>query len=124
MNALLQQFGVFTEDPSIDKQMIPYFGSHSCKIFINGKPIGFGYKNRTLASSRGYPLKFETYVVASEMKLDQSLSPCIVSNLLLIMKNLRQQCVCFDNFFTFHQLLVDLKEKRFRGVETIRENQL
>ena len=63
--------------------MIPYFGNHSFKIFIRGKPIRFGYKKWIFASSCDYPLKFETYVGASEMRRDQLLGPCIASNLFL-----------------------------------------
>ena len=36
VNEKLIQFGVFTKDLSIDKQMVPYFRRHSCKIFIRG----------------------------------------------------------------------------------------
>ena len=54
VNASLQQFGVFAEDLSVDNQMVPYFGSHSCKIFIRSN------KNCILASSCGYLLKFAT----------------------------------------------------------------
>ena len=99
VNASLQQFGVFAEDLSVDEQMVPYFGSHLCKIFIRGKPIRFGYKNWTLASSRNYPLKFETYVGALEMRQHHSLDSCIISNLLLIIENSRQHCACFYDFF-------------------------
>ena len=70
LNASLQHFGVFAEDLSASEQMIPYFGSHSCKIFIRGKPIRFGYKKWILASSCRYLLKFETYVGTSEMRRD------------------------------------------------------
>ena len=45
VNAPPQQFGVFVKDLAIDEQMVPYFGRHSAKIFIRGKPIRFGYKN-------------------------------------------------------------------------------
>ena len=38
------QFGVFSHYLSIDEQMVPYFGRHSCKQFIRGKPILFGYE--------------------------------------------------------------------------------
>ena len=55
VNASLQQFGVFAKDLAIDEQMVPYFGRHSAKMFIRGKPIRFGYKNWVLASSDGYP---------------------------------------------------------------------
>ena len=48
VNRSLQQFGVFSKDFSIDEQMVPYFGRHSSKLFIRGKPIRFGYKNWVL----------------------------------------------------------------------------
>jgi hypothetical protein len=34
------------EDYSVDEIMIPYFGRHSSKQFIHGKPIRYGYKVR------------------------------------------------------------------------------
>ena len=45
VNASLQQFGLLEKDLSIDEQVVPYFGRHSAKMFIRGKPIRFGYKN-------------------------------------------------------------------------------
>ena len=43
VNAKLSQFGVFNQHLSIDEQMVPYFGRHSCKIFHQGQtnPIWF-----------------------------------------------------------------------------------
>ena len=29
---------------SVDETMVPYYGRHSCKQFIRGKPVRFGYK--------------------------------------------------------------------------------
>ena len=29
---------------SVDETMIPYYGKHSCKQVIKGKPVQFGYK--------------------------------------------------------------------------------
>ena len=104
--------------------MMPYLGRPWCKMFNRDKPIRFGYKNWVLASSCVYAFKFETYVGALEMRRDQPLSPYIVLNLLSIIKNLLRHCVCFDNFFTSYQLLVDLKEKQFRGLGAIGENRL
>ena len=64
VNNLLQQFELFEKDLSIDEQMVPYFGRHSVKMFIRGKPIRFGFKNWVLASSDGYPYKLGTYTGA------------------------------------------------------------
>ena len=37
VNRKLTQFGVFASHLSIDEQMVPYFGRHSCKMFIRVK---------------------------------------------------------------------------------------
>ena len=99
VNASLQQFGVFAKDLAIHEQMVPYFGRHSAKMFIRGKPIRFGYKNWVLASSDGYPYKFETYTGACDTKdSSKPLGPQVVSALLSIVENPACHCVYFDNF--------------------------
>ena len=55
VNATLAKFGVFQEDLSIDESMVPYFGRHSAKMFIRGKPIRFGYTVWSISGSDGYP---------------------------------------------------------------------
>ena len=88
VNASLQQLGVFAKDLAIAKQMVPYFGRHSAKMFIRGKPIRFGYKNLVLASSDGYPYKFETHTGAYDTKhSSKPLGPQVVSALLRIAEN-------------------------------------
>lgn len=44
-----------------DESMIRYYGRHSCKQYIRGKPIRFGYKVWSLNSSDGYLINFEVY---------------------------------------------------------------
>jgi hypothetical protein len=44
---------------SIDKEMVPNFGSHSCKIFVRGIPVSFGFK--CLISVNGYLYQFLPY---------------------------------------------------------------
>ena len=63
VNASLQQFGLFEKDAYLLylQTMVPYFGRHSAKMFIRGKPIRFGYESWVLASSDSYPYKFGTY---------------------------------------------------------------
>ncbi|KAL1448702.1 hypothetical protein MTO96_028188 [Rhipicephalus appendiculatus] len=61
VNSSLQQFGIFSKNLSVDEQMVPYFGRHSCKMFIRGKPIRFGYKEWVLCSSSGYPFNIDIY---------------------------------------------------------------
>jgi len=44
-----------------DESMVKYFGRHSCKQFICGKPIRFGYKVWCLNTKDGYLVNFELY---------------------------------------------------------------
>ena len=46
-NALIKnlvQMRFWHDDLSIDESMVPYYGRHSIKMFIKGKPIRFRYK--------------------------------------------------------------------------------
>ena len=43
---------------SVDETMVPYFGWHSLKQYIKGKPIKFGCKLWTLATHDGYVVEF------------------------------------------------------------------
>ena len=115
-NASLQQFGVFAKYLAIDEQMVPNFGRHSAKMFIRGKPIRFGYQNWVLASSDGYPYKFETYTRACDTKdSSKPLGPQDVSALLSIVKNPACHCVCFDNFSHFF-IYCEICTKRISGL--------
>lgn len=54
LNRRFLQFGFFHTHLSIDERMIPYFGRHSYKMFIRGKPIRFGFKYWCLFSDDLY----------------------------------------------------------------------
>ena len=102
--------------------MVLYFGRHCAKMFIDGKPIRFAYINWVLASSDGYPYKFETYTGQCDTKdSSKPLGSQVVSALLSIVENPACHCVYFDNFFTSFYLLRYLHEKNFRALGTIRE---
>ncbi|KAJ8939688.1 hypothetical protein NQ318_011735 [Aromia moschata] len=49
------------QDLDYDESMIKYFGKHSCKQFIRGKPIRFGYKMWCLNSATDYLVNFDMY---------------------------------------------------------------
>ena len=123
VNKNLIQFGVFAEHLSIDKQMVPYFGLHSCKMFIRGKPIRFGYKNWVLFSDNGYPFKVNPYQGTAERN-EGPLGPSTVKNLLDVVTDDRIHDVYFDNFFTSVALLEQLKNKGIPATGTIRINRL
>ncbi|KAB0805698.1 hypothetical protein PPYR_02668 [Photinus pyralis] len=44
---------------SLDEAMVPYYGRHSCKQYIRGKPIRWGYKFWVGATRKGYIVWFQ-----------------------------------------------------------------
>lgn len=126
VNNNFMRFGVFSHNLSIDEQMIAYYGRHSCKMFIRGKPIRFGFKYWNLCSSDGYCYAFIPYGGASATKDPQyeglGLGETVVLKLLSHLQNPSQHCVAFDNFFTSHQLMCRLSSLNYFATGTIREN--
>lgn len=49
------------QNVNYDESIIKYFSRHSCKQFIRGKPIRFGYKMWCLNSSDEYLINFDIY---------------------------------------------------------------
>ena len=62
------KFGVFHSELSIDEMMVRYYGKHSAKMFLRGKPIKFGYKIWCLTSSNGFLYNFSPYCGKTEKK--------------------------------------------------------
>lgn len=125
LNENFLQFGVFDVHLSIDEQMIPYFGKHSCKMFMKGKPVRFGFKAWCLCSSKGYLYQFDIYTGKStEKSFDLGLGGDIVMNLLKVLETPSQHIVYFDNFFTSHALLSELNKQGYLATGTVRENRI
>lgn len=125
MNQKYMQFGIWTEDLSIDEQMVPYFGRHSCKMFIRGKPIRFGYKLFDLCSSSGYLYYTTPYAGAAE-KYDKKLGlgADTIMKMVDLIEYPQRHRLFFDNFFSSHRLLCLLKSKQLRATGTIRSNRV
>ncbi|XP_033220935.1 piggyBac transposable element-derived protein 3-like [Belonocnema kinseyi] len=123
INEKNMQFGVFSHNLSIDEEMVPYFGRHSCKMYIKGKPIRFGFKLWCLCSSNGYLFKFIPYGgKTTTHKSDLGLGENVVLELLLVVQQPLLHRVFFDNFFSSYKLFCLLKENGFDATGTIREN--
>ncbi|XP_055911228.1 piggyBac transposable element-derived protein 3-like [Eupeodes corollae] len=117
------QWGVFHENLSIDESMIKYFERHPSKQFIRGKPVRFGYKNWIIASYDGYCFAFDIYCGKSVQSSNEPLETRVVKGLLNKVNAIPQQhIVFFDNFFTSHALLRDLRDAGYRATGTAREN--
>ena len=64
----------------LDEAMEPYYGYHSMKQFIRGKPIRYGFKFWCLTSPKGYMVKFHPYT-GSNKTLGKSLGESVTENL-------------------------------------------
>lgn len=125
VNSSLQQFGIFSENLSVDEQMVPYFGRHSCKMFIKGKPIRFGYKEWILCSSSGYPFNIDIYCgKKDDDDMNVPLGTRVVLSAVKCIDVPTNHVIFMDNFFTSHALLQELKERGFRATGTVREARL
>lgn len=127
LNQKFQQWGIFSEQLSIDESMVKFFGRHSSKQFIKGKPIRFGYKNWMLCSSTGYCFGYDTYCGAKPASInnqgsDLPLGSKVVLDLLKTVAVPSDHELFFDNYFTSHGLLKLLKDQGQRATGTVRDN--
>jgi len=125
LNTKFSKFGVFSHNVSIDEQMIPYFGRHSCKMFMRGKPVRFGFKAWCLCSSDGYLYQFLPYAGRDEnFDSELGLGASVVMSLLRVVPDPQQHAIYFDNFFTSHKLMIKLRQSGFHATGTVREPRL
>ena len=124
LNAALMQFGVFDGRLSIDESMVPYYGHHSAKMFIRGKPIRFGYKVWMLCSSDGYPYQASVYCGKSDRPENRGLGEHVVLQFASLIPDKTKHQLYFDNFFTSYSLLNQLREQGTRTTGTVREGRL
>lgn len=124
LNKNFLTWGIFHESLSIDEAMVKYFGHHSSKQFIRGKPVRFGYKDWMLCSSTGYCYQLDTYCGAKQRQEKENLplGSKIVLELLKVVDEPANHILFFDNYFTSHSLLRSLREMGFRATGTIRDN--
>jgi DNA excision repair protein ERCC-6 len=108
---------------SIDESMLPYYGRHSMKQFIRGKPIRFGYKIWSLNTPEGYCIQFEPYQGAGVTDPNVGLGGSVVLDLISELPHAKYQ-LFFDNFFTSIRLLNRLSEQGIGATGTIRLNRV
>ena len=113
-----------------DESMIEYYGRHSCKQFIRGKPIRFGYKVWCLNTTKGYLVNFEVYQgklpnanPEYETSFGKAAAPMVQMITELPQPDLAYR-LYFDNLFTGMNLLKYLKDNGYGGTGTFRENRI
>ena len=115
-----------------DESMVAYYGKHSCKQFIRGKPIRFGFKVWSLNTVSGYLVNFEVYQGMNPRRnstYDENFGKA-AAPLVQMIEDIREAKqplpyhFYFDNLFTGVKLLAFLKERGYAGTGTIRENRV
>lgn len=122
-NSSLMKYGVFCEKLTIDERMVKYYGRHSLKMYIKGKPVKFGYKLWMLCGHNGYPFQILPYQGKKE-KDNEPLSTRVVERLTSVIEHPNQHAVYMDNFFSSYGLAVRMKKKGFFMTGTVRENRI
>lgn len=120
------------EEINYDESMIKYFGKHSCKQFIRGKPIRFGYKAWCVNTSSEYLVNFTIYQGCDPRSNEQyqslfgkAAAPFVTMiDEIPLEKKVLPYSFYFDNLFTSFSLLSYLKSKGFDATGTIRENRI
>ena len=114
----------------VDESMLPYYGRHSSKQRIVGKPIRMGYKMWVLAQSNGYVVQFEPYQGAKgktpsrKSATTWGLGERVVLDLLNSLPPKLSYHVFCDNFFTSLRLVQHLQNENIKITGTIRSNRL
>lgn len=130
LNKRFLENGFKTECFSVDEAIVPYYGRHSCKQFIRGKPLRFGYKLWVVACPNGYVFNVQPYPGVAEKANDRDLGSS--ANVVWYFANIlrtefpgQKMSFTFDNYFTSVSLLENLKkELGILATGTIRANRV
>ena len=121
-NRNFQKLGFFETSLSVDEKMVRYYGRHSIKQFLYGKPIRFGFKEWAVCGSRsGYTYRFKVYQGAEE-KQDVPLGERTVLELVEGVPPGTE--IYFDNFFTNLSLLAKLSDRKYAATGSLRSNRI
>lgn len=104
---------------SLDEAMEPYYGRHSMKQFIRGKPIRFGFKFWCLATPEGYLLKFSPYTGKKDRIQGESLGSSVVQSICIGFIPVNS-FVFIDNYFNSLELLNTMLQHNLNVIGTIR----
>ena len=123
LNACFGQFfQPFGQKYSLDEAMEPYYGHHSMKQFIRGKPIRYGFKLWCLTSPQGYLVKFQPYT-GSDKTPGKPVGASVTEN-LCIGTIPQGSCIYMDNYFTSLPLMEILSQENLYAIGTIRNDRI
>ena len=126
LNENILRYDVFSEDLSIDEQMVRYYGHHYLKQFIRGKPVRFGWA--ICCSKSGYCYQMQVYEgKGKDLEEDENvpgLGAHVVMKMIKVLETPEAHKVYFDNFFTGFALMRHLKKVDIRATGTVRANRM
>lgn len=108
---------------SVDEAMEPYYGHHSMKQFIRGKPIRYGYKFWCVATYNGYLTKFSPYTGSGDKEQGNSLGSSVTEKMCIGFLPVNST-IYIDNYFTSLPLLTRLKSEQINCIGTIRKDRV
>jgi hypothetical protein len=112
------------ENLCVDEFICPYYGKHSAKQFIRGKPIRFGYKFWCLCTKKGYLVRFEPYQGATgEKNVDLGVGGSVVMRLVSALPR-NHYNIYADRFFSSIKLAFELKSRGFGYTGTVSTNRV
>jgi hypothetical protein len=100
LQEILLKYFKATEHLNYDASVVKYYGWLSCKEFIRGKPIRFGYKVWCLNAENGYLINFEIYQGSnpnSKSDYDEQFGKA-TSPLVLTLDSLPKKKITLSNF--------------------------
>ena len=120
----LQNF-IPEKNVSIDESMVPYYGRHGCKQYIQNKQVKFGYKLWVAATLLGsaiqfYPSAGKDDNYNKDIGLGGSVVMTLISKLPTVPNS--NYHVVMDNFFTSPSLLRLVKGNGMAATGTVRAN--
>ena len=115
-------FQPLTKTYSLDEAMEPYYGHHSMKQFIRGKPIRYGFKLWCLTSPQGYLVKFFPYT-GSDKILGKPVGVSVTEKLCIGFIP-QGSCIYMDNYFTSLSLMDTLTQENLFAIGTIRSDRV
>ena len=125
MNESCLQNFIPEKNVSIDESMVPYYGCHGCKQYIQSKPVKFGYKLCVAATPLGYAIQFYPYAGKDDnYNKDIGLGGSVVITLMSKLPTVPNSNyhVVMDNFFTSLSLSRLLKGNGVVATGTVRAN--
>ncbi|CAG5056392.1 unnamed protein product [Parnassius apollo] len=129
LNKIFTEIAPLEKNYSIDEAMVPYYGRHSCKQFIRGKPIRWGYKLWVDATRLGYVIWFDPYRGKSSTIVEGYKQFGLGGSVILEFTDVLQGRdptlpfhLFFDNYFSSIPLLHEISNRGLRATGTIREN--